>query len=104
MQVQVIEIAIGKPNEKEASSVTYVLDADVAVKWLQSFGAHKMRGGTYKRVEGRRRFNVDLNAKDIAEQLKDDSLYYEYGKQNTTVFWVNLNPIDICTEIKEDRL
>ena len=77
MQVQVIEIAVGRQNEKEASSVFYVLDADVAVKWLQSFDAHKMRGGTYKRVEGRRRFNVDLNAKDIAEQLKDDSLYYE---------------------------
>lgn len=96
----VIEIAIGRPKENEASETVFVSDTSVAAKWLLAKAARTLESGSFKRLEGRRRFNVDLTQQYLDKQLEDDSVYLEFGKQNDILFWVNLNVIDAVEAVE----
>lgn len=96
----VIEIAIGRPKENEASETVFVSDTSVAAKWLLAEAARTLESGSFKRLEGRRRFNVDLTQQYLDKQLTDDSVYLEFGKQNDILFWVNLNVIDVVEAVE----
>lgn len=96
----VIEIAIGRPKENEASETVFVSDTSVAAKWLLAEAARTLESGSFKRLEGRRRFNVDLTQQYLDKQLEDDSVYLEFGKQNDILFWVNLNVIDVVEAVE----
>ena len=91
----VIEIAIGRPKENEASETVFVSDTSVAAKWLLAEAARTLESGSFKRLEGRRRFNVDLTQQYLDKQLEDDSVYLDFGKQNDILFWVNLNVVEV---------
>lgn len=91
----VIEIAIGRPKKNEASETVFVSDTSVAAKWLLAEAARTLESGSFKRLEGRRRFNVDLTQQYLDKQLEDDSVYLEFGKQNDILFWVNLNVVEV---------
>lgn len=91
----VIEIAIGRPKENEVSETVFVSDTSVAAKWLLAEAARTLESGSFKRLEGRRRFNVELTQQYLDKQLTDDSVYLEFGKQNDILFWVNLNAVDV---------
>lgn len=91
----VIEIAIGRPKENEASKTVFVSDTYVAASWLLAKAARTLASGSFKRLEGRRRFNVELTQQYLDSQLKDDSVYLEFGKQNDILFWVNLNVVEV---------
>lgn len=96
----VIEIAIGRSKENEASETVFVSDTSVAAKWLLAEAARTLESGSFKRLEGRRRFNVDLTQQYLDKQLTDDSVYLEFGKQNDILFWVNLNVIDVVEAVE----
>jgi hypothetical protein len=96
----VIEIAIGRPKENEASETVFVSDTSVAAKWLLAEAARTLESGSFKRLEGRRRFNVELTQQYLDKQLTDDSVYLEFGKQNDILFWVNLNVIDVVEAVE----
>lgn len=96
----VIEIAIGRSKENEASETVFVSDTSVAAKWLLAEAARTLESGSFKRLEGRRRFNVDLTQQYLDKQLEDDSVYLEFGKQNDILFWVNLNVIDVVEAVE----
>lgn len=96
----VIEIAIGRPKENEASETVFVSDTSVAAKWLMAEAARTLESGSFKRLEGRRRFNVELTQQYLDKQLEDDSVYLEFGKQNDILFWVNLNVIDVVEAVE----
>lgn len=91
----VIEIAIGRSKENEASETVFVSDTSVAAKWLLAEAARTLESGSFKRLEGRRRFNVELTQQYLDKQLTDDSVYLEFGKQNDILFWVNLNVVEV---------
>lgn len=91
----VIEIAIGRPKENEASETVFVSDTYVAASWLLAKVARTLASGSFKRLEGRRRFNVELTQQYLDSQLEDDSVYLEFGKQNDILFWVNLNVVEV---------
>ncbi len=96
----VIEIAIGRSKENEASETVFVSDTSVAAKWLLAEAARTLESGSFKRLEGRRRFNVELTQQYLDKQLTDDSVYLEFGKQNDILFWVNLNVIDVVEAVE----
>lgn len=96
----VIEIAIGRSKEIEASETVFVSDTSVATSWLLAKAARTLESGSFKRLEGRRRFNVELTQQYLDKQLKDDSVYLEFGKQNDIVFWVNLNTVDVVEAVE----
>lgn len=96
----VIEIAIGRPKENEASETVFVSDTSVAAKWLLAEAARTLESGSFKKLEGRRRFNVELTQQYLDKQLEDDSVYLEFGKQNDILFWVNLNVIDVVEAVE----
>ena len=96
----VIEIAIGRSKENEASETVFVSDTSVAAKWLLAEAARTLESGSFKRLEGRRRFNVELTQQYLDKQLTDDSVYFEFGKQNDILFWVNLNVIDVVEAVE----
>lgn len=96
----VIEIAIGRSKENEASETVFVSDTSVAAKWLLAEAARTLESGSFKRLEGRRRFNVELTQQYLDKQLTDDSVYLEFGKQNAILFWVNLNVIDVVEAVE----
>ena len=99
----VIEIAIGRPKENEASETVFVSDNYVAESWLLAKAARTLAAGNFKRLEGRRRFNVELTQQYLDKQLEDDSVYLEFGKQNDILFWVNLNVVEVieAAEVSE---
>lgn len=96
----VIEIAIGKAKEKEASETVFVADTSIAAKWLLAKASRTLASGNFKRLEGRRRFNVEPTQQYLDKQLTDDSVYLEFGKQNDILFWVNLNVIDVVEAVE----
>lgn len=96
----VIEIAIGRPKENEASETVFVSDTYVAANWLLAKAARTLESGSFKKLEGRRRFNVELTQQYLDKQLKDDSVYLEFGKQNDILFWINLNVIDVVEAVE----
>lgn len=96
----VIEIAIGRSKEIEASETVFVSDTSVAAKWLLAKAARTLESGSFKRLEGRRRFNVELTQQYLDKQLEDASVYLEFGKQNDILFWVNLNVIDVVEAVE----
>lgn len=96
----VIEIAIGRAKENEVSETVFVSDTSVAAKWLLAEAARTLESGSFKRLEGRRRFNVELTQQYLDKQLTDDSVYLEFGKQNDILFWVNLNVIDVVEAVE----
>lgn len=91
----VIEIAIGKAKDKEATETVFVSDTSVAASWLLAKAARTLESGSFKKLEGRRRFNVELTQQYLDKQLEDDSVYLEFGKQNDILFWVNLNVVEM---------
>lgn len=97
----VIEIAIGRPKENEASETVFVSDTYVAANWLLAKAARTLESGSFKKLEGRRRFNVELTQQYLDKQLEEDSVYLEFGKQNDILFWVNLNVVEV-TDTAED--
>ena len=97
----VIEIAIGRPKENEASETVFVSDTYVAANWLLAKAARTLESGSFKKLEGRRRFNVELTQQYLDKQLEDDSVYLEFGKQNDILFWVNMNVVEV-TDTAED--